>query len=193
MGRQVCHAAVVQPVTHRPDRAPGPRYSLTDSPLGTILLILGQAGLLGLHFAGHEHSPKVGVDWVRDDSALAPAAQQLAEYFEGTRSVFKVALDLRGTPFQNTVWEALLRIPWGVTRTYREVAAEIGRPGAFRAVGAAVGSNPVSIVVPCHRVVGSAGGLVGYGWGLDRKSWLLEHEGAELMLQGPSHRGRTLA
>ena len=162
------------------DHAPERRYTLADSPLGEILLISWGGGLCGVHFAGHEHAPRIGAGWVRDDLALAPAARQLAEYFQGSRPGFDIRLDLRGTPFQTMVWEALLRIPWGVTRTYREVAAEIGRPGAYRAVGAAVGSNPISIVVPCHRVVGADGSLVGYGWGLDRKRWLLEHEGVTL-------------
>jgi methylated-DNA-[protein]-cysteine S-methyltransferase len=156
------------------------RYSVTASPLGEILLIGGREGLRGLHVAGHEHAPQVGLGWVRDDSALLPVAQQLAEYFEGSRSAFELRLDLRGTCFQKQVWDALLTIPWGVTSTYGKVAAAIGRPRAFRAVGAAIGANPVSIMVPCHRVVGSNGSLVGYGWGLERKRWLLQHEGVDL-------------
>ncbi len=179
----------MQPATPRLDRTANLRYSVTASPLGAILLIGGQEGLRGLHFAGHEHAPKVGGDWVRDDAALRSAARQLEEYFDGSRSAFDIALDLRGTTFQKQVWEALLGIPWGTTRTYGEVAAAIGRPGAFRAVGAAIGSNPVSVVVPCHRVVGSNGALVGYGWGLDRKRWLLEHEGAELNLNSSRSSG----
>jgi methylated-DNA-[protein]-cysteine S-methyltransferase len=165
----------------RPHSSLDLRYSVTDSPLGEILLIGGQDGLRGLHFAGHEHAPQVGLDWVRDDAALLPAAQQLAEYFEGRRSAFGLRLDLRGTRFQKQVWDVLLTIPWGATSTYGKVAAAIGRPRAFRAVGAAIGSNPVSIMVPCHRVVGSNGTLVGYGWGVDRKRWLLQHEGVGLV------------
>ncbi len=156
------------------------RYSLVDSPLGAILLTGGPAGLSGLHFADHDHAPTVGAGWVRDDLPLQPVAQQLGEYFAGTRLTFEVALDLRGTPFQLLVWQALLGIGPGTTRTYAQVAHEVGRPGSARAVGAAVGRNPVSLVVPCHRVVGSDGTLVGYGWGLDRKRWLLQHEGAPL-------------
>ncbi len=155
-------------------------YTVTDSPLGQILLIGDRDGLSGLHLAGHEHAPHPGTDWLLDDSLLAPAALELAEYFQGARTQFEVGLRLRGTDFQLMVWRALLRIPWGTTRTYQEVAAEVGRPAAARAVGAAVGSNPVSILVPCHRVVGARGNLVGYGWGLERKRWLLEHEGVRL-------------
>ncbi|MHB1500796.1 MAG: methylated-DNA--[protein]-cysteine S-methyltransferase [Candidatus Dormibacteria bacterium] len=156
------------------------RYSLVGSPLGTILLIGGPAGLSGLHFADHEHAPTIGAGWVREDASLAPVAQQLEEYFAGTRLSFEVVLDLRGTPFQMLVWQALLGIGPGTTSTYSQVAHEVGRPGSARAVGAAVGRNPVSLVVPCHRVVGSDGTLVGYGWGLDRKRWLLRHERAPL-------------
>ncbi len=155
-------------------------YDLVDSPLGSLLLMGDGKSLTGLHFAGHDHAPRIGDGWIRDAKALAPAGRQLAEYFAGQRSSFDLTLDLRGTPFQLRVWEALLRIPWGETRSYRDVALELGRPGAFRAVGGAVGSNPVSIVVPCHRVIGAGGHLLGYAWGLDRKRWLLAHEGAHL-------------
>jgi methylated-DNA-[protein]-cysteine S-methyltransferase len=155
-------------------------YALAESPLGPLLLMGNGKALSGLHFAGHAHAPRIGDDWVEDADLLAPVARQLAEYFAGRRSSFDLVLDLRGTPFQLQVWEALLRIPWGETRSYRDVALELGRPGAFRAVGGAVGSNPVSIVVPCHRVIGAGGRLVGYGWGLGRKRWLLAHEGAKL-------------
>ena len=166
------------PETH--PASPTTLFTLAESPLGSLLLIGDAKGLTGLHFAGHDHAPRIGDGWIRDDKALAAAARQLGEYFAGSRSSFDLLLDLRGTPFQLRVWEALLRIPWGETRSYRDVALELGRPGAFRAVGGAVGSNPVSIVVPCHRVIGAAGQLVGYGWGLDRKRWLLAHEGARL-------------
>ena len=155
-------------------------YTLVESPLGSLLLMSHGVGLSGLHFAGHDHAPRIGEGWIEDHRRLAPAARQLAEYFEGRRSAFDIRLDLNGTPFQLRVWEALRRIPWGETRSYREVALELGRPAAYRAVGGAVGNNPVSIVVPCHRVIGAGGQLVGYGWGLDRKRWLLAHEGVHM-------------
>ena len=160
-------------------------YTLAESPLGSLLFMSDGVSLTGLHFAGHDHAPRIGDGWIEDRRPLAPAVRQLAEYFAGQRSSFDLRLGLRGTSFQLLVWEALLRIPRGETRSYRDVAQELGRPGAYRAVGAAVGSNPVSIVVPCHRVIGAGGQLVGYGWGLDRKRWLLAHEGV------PSHSSRT--
>lgn len=153
-------------------------YTLAESPLGPLLLLGDGVSLAGVHFAGHEHTSRTGESWVEDPGRLAPAARQLAEYFAGRRSAFDLRLDLRGTPFQLRVWEALLRIPFGKTRSYRDLALELGRPGASRAVGGAVGSNPISIIVPCHRVIGAGGHLVGYGWGLERKRWLLAHEGA---------------
>jgi len=122
-------------------------------------------------------------------SALDPAAEEhceraeraLREYFAGERSDFgDLELDPEGTDFQRRVWNALLEIPFGVTRSYGELAQAVGSPGAARAVGLANGSNPLWIVIPCHRVIGSDGSLTGYGGGLDRKRWLLEHEGAVL-------------
>ncbi len=107
---------------------------------------------------------------------LREALRQIDEYFLGRRTAFDVALDLGGTPFQQAVWGALLKVPYGRNTTYREIAAAIGRPRAVRAVGAANGANPISIIVPCHRVIGADGSLVGYGGGLRRKAWLLAHE-----------------
>jgi O-6-methylguanine DNA methyltransferase len=104
------------------------------------------------------------------------AIKQITEYFAGTRRQFDLILDLQGTPFQRSVWQYLLTIPFGCTASYQEVANAIDNPRATRAVGAANGRNPVSLVVPCHRVVGSDGSLTGYGGGLWRKEWLLEHE-----------------
>ena len=116
-------------------------------------------------------------DWERDASPLIDLARlQLNEYFAGKRSRFEVPLDLRGTPFQEKVWRALLDIPYGETRTYAQIAAQIGSPSAVRAVGAANGANPVAIIVPCHRVVATGGGLGGYGGGLEIKKRLLALE-----------------
>lgn len=118
------------------------------------------------------------VDGAPDDAhpAIREVASQLAEYFARTRRAFQLPLDLRGTPFQLAVWKALLRIPYGETRSYGQLAVELGHAGAARAVGAANGSNPVSIVVPCHRVIAAGGGLGGYGGGLERKRFLLDLE-----------------
>lgn len=146
----------------------------SDSPLGTLEIAGSVAGIRAVRFL--------------DEPPLAPASpdlpapvvsciQQLAEYFAGQRRSFEVPLDLQGTPFQRRVWELLLLIPFGETRTYLDIALALGDSKAVRAVGAANGQNPVSIIVPCHRVIGGDGALVGYGGGLWRKEWLLAHEG----------------
>jgi methylated-DNA-[protein]-cysteine S-methyltransferase len=149
------------------------------SPLGTILLAATAQGLAGLWFEGQKHQPDLS-KLPRDDThpVLLRAKQQLAEYFAGQRGAFDLPLHLAaGTPFQQTVWHALLAIPQGGTESYGTLSARIGKPAAVRAVGAAVGRNPVSIVVPCHRVLGAGGALTGYAGGLERKSALLALEG----------------
>lgn len=152
------------------------RYSYLDSPIGTILLV-GRPGVLtGLYVADHDNCPPVQAGWVEDDEALAEARAQLTEYFAGERTTFDLTLEMDGTPFQRQVWDALLKIPFGETWSYGELAAHLGRPGSARAVGAANGRNPISVVVPCHRVIGANGSLTGFGWGTPRKSWLLDHE-----------------
>ena len=113
---------------------------------------------------------------VPDADVLARAAGQLSEYVAGARQTFTLPLDLVGTPFQRRVWDALFAIPYGETMTYRDLAFALGRPGGAQAVGGAVARNPVSIIVPCHRVLGSDGSLTGYAWGLHVKRWLLDHE-----------------
>ena len=113
---------------------------------------------------------------------LEDLSTQLGEYFSGKRKTFDYPLAPKGTEFQLAVWNALLEIPYGDTTTYAELARRIGRPSAVRAVGAANGANPIPIVVPCHRIIGTSGTLVGYGGGLDRKRWLLEHEGVLLKI-----------
>lgn len=145
-----------------------------DTPLGTLLIIGNEAGVRAIRFL-NEAPPALP-----DESppmVLSVCAQQLREYFEGQRRSFEVPLDLRGTPFQLRVWELLQRIPFGETRTYLDLALALGDVKAVRAVGAANGQNPVPIIVPCHRVIGQDGQLVGYGGGLWRKEWLLAHEG----------------
>jgi methylated-DNA-[protein]-cysteine S-methyltransferase len=152
------------------------RYCLVDSPLGTIMLSGREGALSGLHFTGHRHSPQPASDWELDDEAFAPVHRQLDEYFAGGRSEFDVPLAMAGSPFELIVWAALLDVPYGETASYGEIAQRIGRPGAARAVGAANGRNPVSLIVPCHRVIGADASLTCYGWGVERKAWLLDHE-----------------
>lgn len=158
-----------------------------QSPLGPITIAATSLGLAGLWFAGQRHLPPelAGISgyasWPEqaDHPVLQQTTQQLAEYFAGQRSSFDLPLDLAyGTEFQQSVWQALMAIPPGRTMSYGEVSARIGRPAAVRAVGAAIGRNPVSIVVPCHRVLGGAGQLTGYAGGLERKTALLKLEGA---------------
>ena len=157
------------------------------SPLGVIAIAATPQGLTGLWFIDNQRylPPKLSGPAAWPDDAAHPvlkqARQQLGEYFAGQRRQFDVPLDLRcGTAFQQSVWQALLGIPQGETISYGEVSRRIGNPAAVRAVGGAVGRNPVSIIVPCHRVMGSNGTLTGYGGGLTRKTALLRLEGARL-------------
>lgn len=148
-----------------------------DTPLGRMLVARTADGLAGLWFDGQRHHPGTLAAPERpDDPLLRRAAAQLQAYFAGDAGSFDVPLDLHGTPFQRAVWQALLRIPAGATRSYGEIARELGAPRAVRAVGAAVGRNPVSVVVPCHRVLGHDGSLTGYAGGVPRKRALLALE-----------------
>jgi methylated-DNA-[protein]-cysteine S-methyltransferase len=153
-------------------------YESVPTPLGPLLVVFAGDELVGLFFDGHTRTPRVSG---RHGAPVGPRdvlTQQLNEYFGGARTRFDVAVRLEGTPFQVAVWSALVEIPFGTTSTYSDLAERIGRPRAARAVGAANGRNPISIVVPCHRLIGASGDLTGYGWGLDRKQRLLEIEGA---------------
>jgi methylated-DNA-[protein]-cysteine S-methyltransferase len=155
-------------------------YDITDSPVGRLLLTGDERALTGLYLldAG-SHSASARPGWTRRPGGFGAAAAQLGEYFAGSRTEFDLPLALRGTPFQLAVWEELTRIPYGKTASYGDVAAALGKSLlASRAVGLANGRNPISIIVPCHRVIGADGSLTGYGWGVDRKEWLLRHEGA---------------
>ena len=150
---------------------------VSDSPLGPLTLLASGGGLCGLYMNGRvPGGVSPGPPGGADAAVLARAADQLGEYFEGARTSFDLPLALRGTVFQRGVWESLLGIGYGQTVTYAQLADQIGRPTAVRAVGHANGGNPGSIIVPCHRVVGSDGSLTGYGGGLDNKRRLLDLE-----------------
>jgi methylated-DNA-[protein]-cysteine S-methyltransferase len=153
-------------------------WTSVDSPIGRLLLVGDSGALTGLYVADHERAPTPASDRPRRPGDFADVQRQLDEYFEGRRTTFTVPLRLDGTPFQVAVWTALLDVAHGTTSTYGELAARLGRPSASRAVGAANGANPISVIVPCHRVVGADGALTGYGWGVERKAWLLAHERA---------------
>ena len=155
-------------------------WTVLDTPIDPLLLVGDETGLRRLHFAPHR--PPAGLP--RDDAALAAVTGQLREYFAGDRLTFDLPLSPAGSPFQLKVWMALRDIPYGRTTTYGELAAEIGQPTASRAVGLANGRNPLAVIVPCHRVIGANGTLTGFGGGLERKRWLLEHERAVRAARG---------
>jgi methylated-DNA-[protein]-cysteine S-methyltransferase len=146
-----------------------------DSPVGPLTLAGTNGRLRHLRMVDQTYEPS-RTGWQSDDNAFDDAVAQLEAYFAGDLMEFDLDLDLAGTAFQRRVWEALLTIPYGETRSYGEIARQIGSPGAFRAVGLANGHNPIGIIVPCHRVIGANGSLTGYGGGIDRKKSLLELE-----------------
>lgn len=152
--------------------------TLFPSPVGTLTLVASDAGLVAVLWEDDDparvHLPVMAAR--PDHPVLRQAATQLADYFAGERQHFDVPLDMRGTAFQQRVWTALLAIPFGETRSYGAIASAIGQPTASRAVGAANGRNPLSILAPCHRVVGSNGALTGFAGGLAAKTWLIAHE-----------------
>ncbi|MER7013359.1 methylated-DNA--[protein]-cysteine S-methyltransferase [Saccharopolyspora sp. NPDC000359] len=150
--------------------------TIVDSPVGPLTLVAVGGALTGVYLEQQRHRPPEEDFGELDAAPFGPVVEQLAEYFAGRRTDFDLPLDLIGTPFQQRVWHALREIPYGETVSYGELAARIGRPSASRAVGLANGKNPISIIVPCHRVVGSDGNLTGYGGGIDRKRSLLDFE-----------------
>lgn len=154
------------------------------SPLGEVLIVVDEAGLTGVHFVDQQHFPKDSSSWQLNAThpVLVAARRQLEEYFAGRRRHFELPLAPRGTEFQREVWQALTTIPYGTTTSYGALATRLGRPSASRAVGAANGRNPLGIIVPCHRVIGSAGALTGYAGGLERKQALLALERGERRL-----------
>jgi methylated-DNA-[protein]-cysteine S-methyltransferase len=151
-------------------------YTTVESPIGELLLVGDGELLRGLHFQEGRRPVRIGESWKRAEEPFARVRDQLGEYFAGERVEFELPAAGAGTPFQRRVWAALSRIPYGETVSYGELARRIGRPAASRAVGMANGRNPISIIIPCHRVIGSDGALTGYGGGVERKRFLLELE-----------------
>lgn len=155
-------------------------YKIVDSPVGKLKLVASDDGLAGILWE-NEDPRRVRLNIVNEEPnhpVLQETERQLTQYFAGQRQAFQVQLDFAGTPFQKQVWQALLTIPFGQTRSYAEIARQIGNPKAVRAVGAANGKNPISIITPCHRVIGSTGKLTGFAGGLEAKEHLLRHEAA---------------
>lgn len=159
-------------------------HTRIDSPIGTLTLVADDEGALrALYMDGHRHRPEVAtfgdrLDGLDAERVFGEAVRQLGEYFAGDRTEFDLATAPVGTPFQVAVWQQLHLIPWGETRSYGELAVAVGNPRAVRAVGLANGRNPLSIVVPCHRVIAANGALTGFGGGLERKEYLLTLEGS---------------
>jgi methylated-DNA-[protein]-cysteine S-methyltransferase len=155
-------------------------HTVVNSPVGPLTLVASDGALVGLYMDEQRHRPEPATfgepDAGQDGELFAHAAGQLEEYFDGERTAFDLRLALDGTAFQRRVWAALQDIPYGQTMSYGEIADQIGQPSASRAVGLANGKNPIGIIVPCHRVVGSDGSLTGYGGGIERKHYLLAHE-----------------
>jgi methylated-DNA-[protein]-cysteine S-methyltransferase len=160
-----------------------------ESPVGKLKLVASEKTLVAIRW-GSDDADGAGLGEALEDerqTILVETERQLKEYFEGKRQSFSIPLDMRGTPFQRSVWQALLEIPFGETRSYGQIAKQVGRPKAMRAVGGANGSNPIPIVVPCHRVIGSSGKLTGFGGGLETKARLLKIESANG--SGPHRKG----
>jgi methylated-DNA-[protein]-cysteine S-methyltransferase len=151
-------------------------HTVMDSPVGPLTLVAADGVLCGVYMDEQRHRPMEELFGPRDDTHSRDAIEQLEAYFAGDLKEFDVALTMAGTEFQRLVWAELRRIPYGETISYGELALRMGRPSASRAVGLANGKNPISIIVPCHRVIGSTGSLTGYGGGLPRKRFLLSFE-----------------
>lgn len=151
-------------------------YRYIESPLGRLFVRGDGQFVTGLFLPDHKGWRGPDESWRRSDDSFGAVDEQLAEYFAGERRQFDVPLKLAGTTFQERVWQELVRIPFGTTITYAELARRVGNPSASRAVGHANGRNPISIIVPCHRVIGSSGSLTGYAGGVEKKEWLLARE-----------------
>lgn len=167
------------------ENSPARYFTTLESPIGVLTLTSDGSALTGLymeaHVGGADASEIAGCERRPDAAPFRETILQLEEYFAGKRRVFSVPFAAKGTAFQQQVWHALSEIPFGVTCSYADIARRIGNPAGVRAVGLANGRNPISIIVPCHRVIGASGALTGYGGGLERKRWLLQHEGALLL------------
>jgi len=167
-----------------PRQAPAPLriwYTIMDSPCGPLCVAGTKFGLLRVDFQGGNRPVRPAATWQEAPGYLENATHQLQEYFQGQRQSFTLPLAPPGTPFQQRVWQELQRIPFGTTLTYRELAQRLGMPQAARAVGHANGRNPLAIVIPCHRLIGSDGQLRGYAGGIALKQRLLQHEGVQLL------------
>jgi methylated-DNA-[protein]-cysteine S-methyltransferase len=151
-------------------------YDIVDSPIGPLVVAVEDDAIAYLLLPKEGKPATTAPEWHRSATKVREARAQLAAYFAGQRLAFDLPLAPRGTPFQRSVWNQLVQIPYGDTTSYIALARRLGNPNAMRAVGAANGANPISIVVPCHRVIGSDGALVGFGGGLPAKRWLLAHE-----------------
>lgn len=151
-------------------------YAITESPIGELLVLGDDEKVHGLLMNGDGEFDQRKLNLTQDQKAFADTINQLGEYFAGERDEFDLPLEPEGTEFQRAVWKALAEIPYGETRSYGQIAAVVGRPKAARAVGMANNRNPIAVIVPCHRVIGAGGALVGYAGGLERKTWLLDHE-----------------
>lgn len=152
------------------------RYCHHDSPVGPLLLAGEGSALRLLSFPSGDKAVSPQEGWPFDPSPFDVVRRQLDGYFSGQLRAFSLPLDIRGTDFQKKIWASLATIPYAETRSYGDIARSLGSPGASRAVGAANGANPLPIILPCHRVIGSSGALTGFGGGLDTKTWLLQHE-----------------
>jgi len=164
------------PVTRISSKDSRMSYWISPSPVGRLLLVGSPDGLQNLQFQDGARPLDIQPTWTKAREPFRAVLKQLKEYFDGSRTRFQITLNLQGTPFQHHVWKALQRIPYGRTVSYGEIARQVGNPKASRAVGAANGQNPISIIVPCHRVIGANGHLVGYGGGLPIKTALLKLE-----------------
>ena len=151
-------------------------FSFVDSPLGRLFVQGDGQFVTGLYLPGQKSWRGSDTAWRQSDAPFAAVKEQLAEYFAGERRQFDLPVKLTGTPFQLRVWQELVRIPFGATITYAQLAHRVGKPTASRAVGHANGRNPISIIVPCHRVIGANGNLTGYAGGVAKKQWLLDWE-----------------
>ncbi len=175
---------------HTAIRAACTAQATVETPLGPLLIVRTAKGLAGTWFDGQKHHPgELGAPDAPHDPLLARTADELKRYFAGESNSFDVPLDLLGTPFQRAVWQALLAIPAGHTSTYGTIARDLGAAAAVRAVGGAVGRNPVSVIVPCHRVVGADGSLTGYAGGVERKQAMLTLEARRTSPHHPIGKG----